>query len=157
MKRRTSPLFGVACLAISTANLAGEEIVRGWYEAGGSVISSAKLTSFLTEPVGGGAKVEFDPGFRFGIALGTDITRYVALELESGFHYNTLHSISGADAVDAQLYQVPVLGNIVLQFPNRSRFVPVIGAGAGALSATLDADNLTLGASSFAGDEQTWT
>jgi opacity protein-like surface antigen len=137
--------------------LAAQEMeIRGWYEAGGTVMPSANLRSFLAEPVSG-TRVEFDPGFRFGIGIGTEVTRYLALEIESGFHYNALRSISGADAVDGQLYQVPVLGNVVLQFPNRTRFVPVIGAGAGAISAILDADNLSLGTSSFSGDEQTWT
>jgi len=122
-------LAALAGFASVLAPLSGQEI-RGWYEAGGTVMPSANVKSFLFEPVS---------------------------ELESGFHYNSIRSISGADTVDAQLYQVPILGNVVLQFPNRTRFVPVIGAGAGAISALLDADNLTLGTSTFAGDEQTWT
>src|SRR5262245_28255279 len=108
-------LFLVFFAALA-ATRAGEQ-VRGWYEAGGTLLSSAKLESFLTEFTSGN-KVEFDPGFRFGIGLGTDITRYLALEVESGFHYNGIRSISGAYTVDAQVYQVPALGNVVLQFPN---------------------------------------
>src|SRR5262245_17580234 len=149
--------LGLAGILAGASSAWGQDIdIRGWYEAGGTVMPSAKLKSFLAEPVSG-TKVEFDPGFRFGIGIGTEVTRYVALEIESGFHYNSLRSITGADAVDAQVYQAPTMGNVVLQFPNRTRFVPVIGAGAGAISAILDADNLTLGTSTFADDDQTWT
>ena len=147
-------MLTLTCFAIP-AGLDAEEI-RGWYEAGATVMPSAKLTSFQTE-ITSGEKVEFDPGFRFGVGIGTELTRYVALEVESGFHYNALHSISGAFNTDAQLYQIPVLGNVVFQFPNRTRFVPVIGAGAGAISAILDADNISFGASTLSGSEQTWT
>jgi opacity protein-like surface antigen len=142
-------------VALSASNSAAEEI-RGWYEAGGTVMHSAKLKSFQTEFLSG-EKVEFDPGFRFGIGIGTDITPYLALEVESGFHYNAISSISGADSSEGQVYQIPVLGNVVLQWPNRTRFVPVVGMGAGAISAVLDADNLSLGPSTFSGSEQTWT
>jgi len=149
--------LGAACLACSATAVCGQEVeVRGWYEAGGTVMPSAKLSSFMNEIVSG-TKVEFDPGFRFGIGLGTDISRYVALELESGFHYNSIRSISDATSSDGQIYQIPLLANVVVQFPNRTRFVPVIGAGAGAISALLDADNLTIGGSTFSGDDQAWT
>jgi opacity protein-like surface antigen len=129
--------------------------VHGWYEAGGTILQDAKLESFAGEAVAGNS-VEFDPGFRFGIALGTEITRNLRLEVESGFHYNEIQSIAGATASNGKLYQVPVMGNIVLQFPNRTGLVPVVGAGVGAVYSVLDADNITLGATTLLGSQDTW-
>ena len=129
---------------------------RGWYEAGGTFIDDAKLKSFLGESVDGN-KIEFDPGFRAGIALGKEVARFVVLELESGFNYNTLKSIGGAAEADSKLYQVPALGNIVLQFPNRTRLVPSVGAGAGAVYSILDAENISIGGTQLTDSDDTWT
>ncbi len=130
--------------------------VRGWYEVGPSVIEDAELDAFLNEPVSGN-KVEFDPGVRGAIGFGYELTRQVALEVEGGFHYNSISSVAGASADRADLYQVPVLGNISLHFPNRTRFVPVLGAGVGAVFSILDADNISLGSTTFSSSEETWS
>ena len=130
--------------------------VRGWYELGGTVIEDAKLESFFDEPVSGN-KVKFDPGFRGAIALGKEFSRYVALEAEGGFHYNSIRSIDGPESDNGELYQIPVLGNLVLQFPNRTGIVPVVGAGVGAVFSILDAKNIALGASRLSDSEETWS
>ena len=128
------------CLWSSTA-VSAPLGVRGWYELGGTVIEDARLESFFDEVVSGN-KVKFDPGFRGAIALGREFSRYVALEAEGGFHYNSIRSISGASSDNAELFQIPVLGNVILQFPNRSRLVPVIGGGVGAIFSILDGDDI---------------
>jgi len=130
--------------------------VRGWYELGGTVIEDAKLESFLNEPVFG-SKVKFDPGFRGAIALGKELSPYVALEAEGGFHYNSIRSIGGASSDNGELYQIPVLGNLILQFPNRLRLVPFIGGGVGGVFNILDGDDISLGAGRFSGSEETWS
>jgi len=130
--------------------------VRGWYELGGAVIEDARLESFFDETASGN-KVKFDPGFRGAIALGKEFSRYVALEVEGGFHYNSIRSIGGSSSDNGELYQVPVLGNLVLQFPNQTRLVPVIGGGVGGVFNILDADDITLGASRFSDTEETWS
>jgi len=129
---------------------------RGWYEIGATVIDDAELESFLGEPVSDN-KVKFEPGFRGSMAIGADLTRYVAIEAEGGFHYNSLRSISGATSDEAELYQFPVLGNLVLKFPNRTRWTPVVGGGVGAIFSLLDADDIALGASRFSSTEETWS
>src|SRR5688572_26700059 len=133
----TNHVLLLFCLGSATAASAAPLGVRGWYELGATAIDDARLESFLDEPVSGN-KVKFDPGFRGAIALGKEFSRYVAVEAEGGFHYNSIRSIGGAGSDNGELYQVPVLGNLVLQFPNRTRIVPVIGAGVGAVFSILD-------------------
>ncbi len=127
----------------------------GWYEAGGSVIERAKLQDFFGNPVNGNP-VEFDPGFHFGIAFGRQLHRYVKVEVESGFNYNALKSIGGAAASSGNLYRVPLMANLVLQFPNRTRLVPVLGAGAGGQWLGLDAQNIAYGSTLITGTSETW-
>jgi opacity protein-like surface antigen len=119
-------------------------------------VEDAELESFLNETTSNN-KVEFDPGFRGAIAVGTDLTRYVAIEAEGGFHYNSIRSISGATSDNGELYQFPILGNLVLQFPNRTGLLPVIGGGVGAVFSMLHGDDLAIGASRFSSTEETWS
>lgn len=130
--------------------------VRGWYELGGTLLEDARLESFLDGPVSGN-KVKFDPGFRGAIGLGKEFSPYVAVEAEGGFHYNRIRSIEGAASDNAELYQIPVLGNLVLQFPNRTGFVPVVGVGVGAIFNLLDAKDIALNASRLSDTEETWS
>lgn len=146
----------LCCLgALLVAPVSGAQMVHGWYELGGTVLEDAALESFAGEAVAGNS-VKFDPGFRFGIALGGELTRFLRLEVESGFQYNNLDSIAGASAASGKLYQVPVMGNVVLQWPNKTRLVPVVGAGVGAIWSVLDADAIMLGATTLTGSQDGW-
>ena len=130
--------------------------VYGWYEGGAALVDKAKLQDFPGE-FPANESVKFDPGFHFGMAVGHEVTRYVTVELESGFKYNALHSISGASDSSAAFYRIPILGNLVLKYPNASRFTPFIGAGAGAHWSIFDAQNVTFGATTLSDNESTWT
>jgi opacity protein-like surface antigen len=147
-------LFLAAATTVSAA--AGPQNIRGWYELGAVAIEDAKLESFLDEPLSGN-EVEFEPGFRGAIGLGTELTRYLAVEVEGAFHYNSIESVRGASSGQGDLFQFPVFGNIVLHFPNRSGFVPVIGGGVGAVYSIIDADDITIGATTFSSREDTWS
>jgi opacity protein-like surface antigen len=151
----TQRLLLLCCLASATG-VSAHAGVRGWYELGATSIEDADLKSFLNEPVSGN-KVKFNTGFRGALAVGAELTPYLALEAEGGFHYNSIRSISGAAVANGELYQFPVLGNLVLQFPNPTGLVPVIGGGVGAVFNYLDAHNITLGASRLTGTEETWS
>jgi opacity protein-like surface antigen len=149
-------LAALLCLgSTAVAPVSGAQMVHGWYEFGGTVAEDATLESFAGEAVAGNT-VKFDPGFRFGIALGTELTRHLRVEVESGFHYNSIESISGATAASGELYQVPVMGNVVLQWPNKTSLVPMIGAGVGAMWSVLEADAITLGATTVTGSQEGW-
>lgn len=131
------------------------EGVYGWYEAGPALVEDAELRDFFGNPVNGNA-VELEPGFHFGIGIGRELTRYVSVEIESGFNYNKLKSIAGATASSGNFYRVPVMGNVVLQLPNRTGLVPVIGAGVGGQWTMFDAQNVSLGATTVNESSETW-
>jgi opacity protein-like surface antigen len=148
-------LLLLLCLASATG-VSAHAGIRGWYELGATSIEEVHLKSFFNEPVSGN-KVKFDTGFRGAMALGTDLTPYLALEAEGGFHYNSIRSLSGAASANGELFQFPVLGNLVLRFPNRTGLVPVIGGGVGAVFNILDGHDITLGASRLSSTEETWS
>ena len=92
-----------------------------------------------------GTKVRFDPGFQFRITAGYQITDWLAAELESGVTYNEIRSITGAIEADGSLVNAPILANLVIQCPKKSRFTPFIGGGLGGSTAVLDAHDIILG------------
>jgi len=103
------------------------------------------------EVEGAGVDLEFDTGVRFDIAGGYKITDAFAVELEVGFAYNSLDSLSfhygpefGADisdhGLDLDLYQIPMMVNLSYTIPLNSRIKPFIGVGAGGLVAIASAE-----------------
>ena len=149
-------LCGLAVIRSASAESYYSEGLYGWYEAGPALVEDAKVQDFFGETIDGN-KVKFDTGFHFGLGIGQELTRFLRVELESGFNYNAIKSIGDADASSGNIYRVPVLANVVLQYPNRTRLVPVIGAGAGAHWAVLDAQNISLGSTTLNDDSSTWT
>lgn len=149
-----------AGMAVQSASAALEddfypEGVYGWYEAGPALVESAELRDFFGNPVNGNS-VKLEPGFHFGIGIGQELTRFLSVEVESGFNYNKLKSIAGATSSSGNFYRVPVLGNVVLQFPNRTGFVPVLGVGVGGQWVGFDAQNVSLGATTVNEGSGTW-
>jgi opacity protein-like surface antigen len=119
---------------------------RGWYinVAGGVNIPSVEYHA--------------DPGFRLGVSGGYNFTKYLGLELETGFLYNHIEvptdlineiideigevidisEIIGIEdlniesiSVDAK--QVPVLLNFMLRWENDSKWEPYAGFGMGGM------------------------
>src|SRR5436190_18551424 len=78
IKRALAILALVGTVALSAT---ASDNIRGWYEVGANVVEDAKLEQFFDQSVSDN-KVKFDPGFRGAIALGTDITRFFAVEVE---------------------------------------------------------------------------
>jgi len=148
-------LCGVGGLGSASAESTYADGLYGWYEAGPAFVEDAKIQDFFGELVNGN-RVEFDTGFHFGIGVGRELTPYVRIEMESGFNYNALKSIEEAAASSGNIYRIPVMGNLVLLYPNRTRIVPVVGAGVGAQWAKCDAQNIDLGATILNDDAETW-
>jgi opacity protein-like surface antigen len=161
MKLTRCQLLGLGYFAtLFTAGPAGAdsyygEGLYGWYEAGPALVENAKIRDFFGEDVVGN-RVKFDTGFHFGLGIGRELTDYFRVELESGFNYNSLKSIETATASSGNIYRVPVMGNMVLQYPNRTRITPVIGAGVGAHWLALDAQNIELGSTLVDDSSSTW-
>lgn len=156
---RILPVFilGFAGLRSASAESIYPDGLYGWYEAGPALVEPAKVRNFPGDELTDHNEVKFDPGFHFGIAIGRELTRYFGVEVESGFNYNSLRSVSGADSSSGNFYRVPIMANLVLQYPNRTGFVPVIGAGAGGQWLVFDAQNVGLGLTTLDEQSDTWT
>jgi opacity protein-like surface antigen len=115
--------------------------VRG--DLGGNLTQSTGLKEFFG-PVNPGSRVEFDPGVRFGVAVGYQFTDWFSLEGQTGFMANNISSITDATRLDAQYANVPFLANVRLQLPCHCRVTPYIGAGAGGSTTILDSEHIEL-------------
>ena len=91
-------------------------------------------------PGAGTVNLDLDPGMRFGVAGGALFGDYFALELETGWIFNEIDSISGFDDVDGYVSQVPFLVNAAFQFRNNTGLTPFIGAGAGGSAIGINLD-----------------
>ena len=122
-------------------------------DAGGNWTRKTDLKEFFGESLTPGSKVKFDPGGRFGVAAGYQLTDWFSPEVETGIMANSIHSITDASRVDAVFSNVPLLGNIRIQCPLWERFRPYLGGGAGASFPVLDADRITIGGTSIHGSD----
>jgi len=113
----------------------------------GFVLRSAAGVSFqqpLSGRNGNGRtynKWVFQPGIRFDLEPGYNVTDWFRVGLESSFIYNQLHSISSNSDVNYNgdsrlgnggLYQVPVLTNITFTYPTEGPVRGYLGGGIGA-------------------------
>jgi opacity protein-like surface antigen len=89
-------------------------------------------------------KITFDPGARVDFAFGHHLSDSVALEIEGGVAFNSTDKmkvtvdtasgpVTGESKLDLDFYQVPLLLNLVYNFPLQSNFKPYIGVGAGGI------------------------
>lgn len=143
---RTLLTSWMALAALSGSGAEGQNVWQRFYfraDAGPAFTRDTHVREFFG-PVSG-AKVKFDPGVRFSAALGYSFFDWLAAEAETGFIHNNIDSVSGWTRADASVSHVPFLGNVVLQCPKTSRFIPFIGGGLGMDSVLLDVDRATDG------------
>jgi opacity protein-like surface antigen len=93
----------------------------------------------------GSVTLDLDPGMRFSVAGGATFGDYFGLELETGWMFNEIDSISGFNDVDGYLTQVPFLVNAMFQFKNNTGLTPFIGAGAGGSATGINLDDADAG------------
>lgn len=112
-------------------------------DAGGNLTEDTSVKRFLgVAPVAG--EMTFDPGARIGASAGYNFAPWVGAGLEIGYSFNEIKSISGVTGLsgDAAIGQVPIMGNVTFQLPNKTRFVPFIGGGIGASMNIFYADEM---------------
>jgi len=89
-------------------------------------------------------KLDTDTGFRLGVVGGYKLSTSFAAELESGFVYNAVNAVGDIPVpFDFNIYQVPVLANLVYTVPLEGKIKPYVGAGVGGVLMIADADGET--------------
>ncbi len=110
-------------------------------DVGPTIPQDGKLTDFAG--LNTSQDIEYDVGIRLNMAGGYAFNQHFATELELGWSLNTIDSIDGADIRDTWFSTVPILANVVLQYPiPRTVLVPYIGAGVGGAATVFETDGL---------------
>ncbi len=156
----TTMRTAIRSLAVILASLPGLSSAiaqgqNGFYlkgDLGASVVQDTDLKEFFGESVKG-TKIEFDPGMRFGIVSGFQVTEWFAPELEFGGNFNTISSAGPDSHVDATFSSMPFLLNVKFQLPNRSLITPYAGMGVGFSTLVLDAEYMQVGSTILEGAE----
>ena len=120
----------------------------GWVEFGYAHLPAfdATLSTVTTNGVvNQDLELEMGPGFAVHGGLGESFSRWISAELLGGFYYHGVDEATSASGVgrglDADLFQVPIMLNLVVHVPLKSRLTPVLGGGAGAVFSWLDVDD----------------
>lgn len=90
--------------------------------------TSARLRSLIPPPYGSSifhSKVQFNAGVRGGVSVGYQITKPLAVELETGVIWDSVKT-----APDLT-YQIPLMANLLYQVPLGKSWKAYLGAGAG--------------------------
>ncbi len=146
MKRIT--LFGLAVtLASLGAPAAAQDFDenlkwRARFDMGGSIPEDSNLTE-LEGPVSG-QKFKLSPGFQFDLAVTRRLTPWLEVGPELGFNFNSIDAFGESHYPDSSLFQMPIMADVILEYPNAGRLAPYIGAGVGGV-----ASFMTLGANGY--------
>jgi len=124
--------LGAASLA---ANAHAQE--REYYlniDAGVSLVQNLNIK--------GGNTIELNPGARFGGAFGWQFSQPLAAEFETGLTLNSVDKIGGVAVSSyggrADIYQIPMLVNLVYTLPVQGKIKPYIGVGGGGIATVAD-------------------
>jgi opacity protein-like surface antigen len=126
-------------LALGAASLAANASAqqREYYlnvDAGVSLVQNLNIK--------GGNTIELNPGALFDGAFGWQFSKSLAAEFETGFALNSVDKIGGVAVSSyggrADIYQIPMLVNLVYTFPVEGKIKPFISAGGGGIAALAD-------------------
>lgn len=131
----------IGALCLSSAHAQSSKFYLSG-DAGGVLTGDTRVKEFFG-PVDANTKVRLDPGVRFGVVGGYQLTDWFSVEGESGVMANNIDSISGADIRgDATLANIPFLVNARFQIPHgRCPIIPFIGGGAGGAASVLSLEH----------------
>lgn len=95
-------------------------------------------------------KSVWQPGIRFDLEPGYNVTDWFRAGLETSFIYNQLHSVSfnnekyynnSADQGNGGFYQIPILANVTFSYPSDGPIRGYVGGGVGAAWDILQSSN----------------
>jgi OOP family OmpA-OmpF porin len=106
---------------------------------GTALVQDAVVERSRASPFGAkGAEIEFHPGPRINVGMGYHLTRWLAVEVETGVAINLTEKAGVFPHREHLFYQVPVMGNVVVHIPTGSRLHAFLGAGAGGVSTAVE-------------------
>ena len=135
-------LVGLCSLGLLALPQTGHS--QGFYVDGGvgaTLAEKVDLHRFVVPTPG--TKIELDPGARFSVSGGYHCNDYFGVELETGFMFNEIKSVTGAGRIDGALGHVPLLANAVLRYDKPDcKWVHYIGAGLGGDGSAISLDHV---------------
>lgn len=140
-------LGGAVGAAILVTTAASGEANRFYFKGdlGVALTEDVRLREFFGAGLPANSKIELDPGIRFGIKGGYEVTDWFATEIETGVTANRVDSITTGTGDDASITQVPLLLNVRFQCPACKHVSPYFGGGAGLASTIFSGDDVTIG------------
>jgi opacity protein-like surface antigen len=102
---------------------------------GGSIPVDPKLTRFGDAV--SGEYLKLSPGAQLDMGIDYRLTPWLSFGGEWGFLYNNVESVGQFSYPDTSLFQMPLMANVTLEYPNKTRLVPYIGAGVGGVLSVL--------------------
>jgi opacity protein-like surface antigen len=136
MKQKIPFLLAAGIMPFATAAI-GQDFLSHVYLTGdlGAAFQQAVR-------IKGADLIDFHNGVRGDVAIGYRANSWFAVELASGAIWNSGDKIGGVTfssfGAGLDLYQIPIMGNVVFSTPSWHGFKPYLGAGVGGVAAMLD-------------------
>lgn len=121
-KSRILTLTLAIALMYTVPELLAQEAPGRWYLG---LDAGLALQQDITIKDTGGAKLEFDPGFRLDLGGGVHLSQSWKAELEVGLIYNSVRF------TDAEYFQVPIMANVIYTLPLHGPISAYAGVGVG--------------------------
>lgn len=124
-------MLGGCCLGLLILPQTGR--AQGFYlqgDVGVALAEDTELKEFLIPTPGW--KMKLNTGARLSLAGGYHFNDYLGVQLETGYIYNDVKSISLMGSYDAAVSHVPLLVDFVVRYDKPdSKFAPFAGVGVG--------------------------
>lgn len=139
LKRKILNLSMTAASICLASSLLAQDSPGRWYLG---LDAGLALQQDLTVQDTGGARFEFDPGFRLDVGGGVHLSRSWKAELELGFIYNSVSSVGGESVGSGgpDYFQVPIMANVIYTLPLHGPISAYAGAGVGGVYGLLWTD-----------------
>lgn len=136
MKAKILCLCAVGALVACVSNAQ----TSPWYVNGEAGVSLPQ--NFGLRSAGVELDTKMNPGVRGGISGGYNFSDQFAGELETGVIWNSVDSLSGVSlsrvGANIDVYQIPILANLIYKTPVKDGFSGYLGAGAGGVTTLFD-------------------
>ena len=136
MKHKIPLLLASGMIPLATTALAGDFTPHVYVntDLGAAFQENVRINS--------GSQIAFHNGVRGDLSVGYQVKQWLAAELNTGCIWNSADRIGGVPVTSfdskLDLYQVPILVNVILSAPAWHGLRPYVGGGAGGMAALLE-------------------